>query len=1015
MITSTRTAATPHAGLLPADDSSLLLMEALRDDDADAGRGAATAPAGNERAAATVTSSFANGTLSVSGTKAANTIEIVRDAAGNLLVNGGAVPTTGGTPTVANTGLIEVSGNAGDDVITLNEAYGALPRANLYGGAGNDMLTGGSGSDQLFGQGDHDLLYGRGGMDVLRGGAGNDVLVGGDANDQMYGEGGNDRMVWNPGDDSDLMEGGDGIDTAEVNGGGGNEAFTVIANGDRVRVDRVEPAPFALDIGTTENLVVNLNGGDDTFSATGNLSSLIRFTVDGGTGNDTILGGNGADQLLGGDGSDLIDGQQGNDTALLGAGDDVFQWDAGDGNDVVEGQEGNDTLRLNGSSVAETVELSGNAGRLRLTRNVGSVVTDVNDVERVELNAGAGTDTVVVGDLTGTDAVRVDVNLAAAPGGTVGDGAADTVVATGTANADIIDVFGSATGVSVLGLTATVNVTNSEGALDTLVVKGGAGEDSLSAVTLTSGITKLTLDGGDGNDTLMGSAGSDVLIGGAGNDFVLGNQGNDVALLGAGDDTYQWSPGHGSDGVEGQEGVDTLVFFGANVSENIDIAANGGRVRVARDIATVSMDLDDVEHIEYRGLAGADNVVVGDLSGTDVTQVKLDLQGPYGGPDGAVDNISVTGSGGNDLVTVSADASGVLVSGLPAAVTMTSTDAFDRLTINGSGGDDTIDASALGAGIVQLTLNGGLGADVLKGSAAGDLLNGGDGNDTAFMGAGDDTFVWNPGDDNDVLEGQAGYDILVANGANVAENVAISANGDRASLTRDVASVTVDMNDVERVVYNALGGADNVVINDLAGTDVRRVEVNLAGSDGLGDLQSDNVVANGSSGDDVVQLGGDYAGLGIMGLAAQIVVSGGEAAYDTVTVNGGGGDDVIDASGVVTGAVKLVLDGGDGADVLIGSAGDDVLIGGAGDDVIIGGGGNDVIIGGDGDDIEIQDFVAGAGTDDQIDLSGRGLSFDWLMAHAHEVDGSTVLDLGGQHITLQGVSLDSLHQDDFLM
>ena len=82
-----------------------------------------------------------------------------------------------------------------------------------------------------------------------------------------------------------------------------------------------------------------MNGGDDTFSATGNLAALINVTVDGGTGNDTILGSNGNDTLLGGDGNDFIDGKQGNDTAFLGAGDDVFQWDPGDGSDVIEGQD----------------------------------------------------------------------------------------------------------------------------------------------------------------------------------------------------------------------------------------------------------------------------------------------------------------------------------------------------------------------------------------------------------------------------------------------------------------------------------------------------------------------------------------------------------------------------------------------------------------------------------------------------------------------------------------------------
>ena len=81
----------------------------------------------------------------------------------------------------------------------------------------------------------------------------------------MFGEAGDDRMIWNPGDDTDLHEGGDGNDTSEVNGGNGDEQFTATANGTRVRFDRVDPAPFSIDIGTTENLVLNMNGGNDTF------------------------------------------------------------------------------------------------------------------------------------------------------------------------------------------------------------------------------------------------------------------------------------------------------------------------------------------------------------------------------------------------------------------------------------------------------------------------------------------------------------------------------------------------------------------------------------------------------------------------------------------------------------------------------------------------------------------------------------------------------------------------------
>src|SRR5690606_30391828 len=143
--------------------------------------------------------------------------------------------------------------------------------------------------------------------------------------------------------------------------------------------------------------------------------------------------------------------------------------------------------------------------------------------------------------------------------------------------------------------------------------------------TLLSGTIGLTVDGGDGNDTIIGSRGGDQLLGGNDNDFIDGQAGNDLALMGAGDDVFQWDPGDGSDIIEGQAGFDTLDFNGSNASENIDISANGGRVIFFRNVANIAMDLNDVEHIRFSALSGADNMVVGNLSGTDATQVEIDL------------------------------------------------------------------------------------------------------------------------------------------------------------------------------------------------------------------------------------------------------------------------------------------------------------------------------------------------------------------------------------------------------
>jgi Ca2+-binding RTX toxin-like protein len=110
---------------------------------------------------AAVTATFSAGVLTVFGDSLNNTVTLSRDAAGTMLVNGGAIPVVGGTPTVANTAKIRVLGSDGDDTIALNQANGAFPAANLYGGVGNDRLTGGSGNDQLLGQAGDDTLFGR--------------------------------------------------------------------------------------------------------------------------------------------------------------------------------------------------------------------------------------------------------------------------------------------------------------------------------------------------------------------------------------------------------------------------------------------------------------------------------------------------------------------------------------------------------------------------------------------------------------------------------------------------------------------------------------------------------------------------------------------------------------------------------------------------------------------------------------------------------------------------------------
>jgi Ca2+-binding RTX toxin-like protein len=344
-------------------------------------------------------------------------------------------------------------------------------------------------------------------------------------------------MIWNPGDDTDLNEGGEGTDTVEVNGGNGAEAFTATPNGTRVRFDRVNPAPFSIDIGTSESLVVNMNGGDDSFTGANGLATLIQLTVDGGTGNDTVTGGDGADFLFGGDGDDLITGGRGNDAMFGGAGNDTMVWNPGDGNDTLEGQDGTDTMLFNGANIAEKIDVSANGGRVRFTRDIANITMDLNDVERINFNALGGVDTITVNDLSGTDVNEINLNLAATLAGGAGDGAVDTVIVAGTNGDDAALVVGDANGVAVVGLAAQVNITGAEAANDRLTVNALAGDDVVQATGLAAGAIQLTANGGDGDDILIGGDGNDVLSGGNGDDILIGGPGLDVLDGGLGNNT----------------------------------------------------------------------------------------------------------------------------------------------------------------------------------------------------------------------------------------------------------------------------------------------------------------------------------------------------------------------------------------------------------------------------------------------------------------------------------------------
>ena len=501
-----------------------------------------------------------------------------------------------------------------------------------------------------------------------------------------------------------------------------------------------------------ERIRVKGGGGSDQIridDANGAFTTTIPTRIDGQGGNDAIRGGSGAERLNGDGGNDTIDGNGGNDVANLGAGSDRFIWDPGDGSDTVEGRRGADTMTFNGSGANESFRVSANGRRTRLTRDVGAITMDFDGIETVDVNSLGGNDVVNVDDLARTNVRTVNHDEAGALSGSAPDTGNDQTIVNATNAKDAITAAGAAGSAAVTGLAATVNVAHADPASDALTVNALGGDDRVDASALGADAAKLTQDGGAGNDTLLGGRGNDVQIGGDNNDALDGNQGNDVAFLGAGDDRFTWDPGDGSDVVEGQSGSDAMTFNGSNVSELFDVSANGGRVRFVRNVANITMDLNDVEAIDLNALGGADQLTVNDVSCTDLTAVNTDLAGAIGGAagDGAADRVVVTGTNGDDVIVANGSGGAVAVNGLSAAIRIAHAEAQqDVLLINALAGDDVVEASGLAADAIKLEADGGNGADILIGGAGADTRLGAAGDDVLIGGPGVDTLDGGPGD-----------------------------------------------------------------------------------------------------------------------------------------------------------------------------------------------------------------------------------------------------------------------------
>jgi Ca2+-binding RTX toxin-like protein len=575
--------------------------------------------------------------------------------------NGNSTPNSDAAGDVVGNDIERVVGGSVSNTFLSGNRTGVT---TLDGGAGTGntvsyaLSTGAVVADLGTGAGGNDRYVN---IQNLVGGGGDDVLTGDSQDNTLDGGGGNDILVASGG--TDILDGGAGTDAVR---------FTATSG---ITISLSQVGPQAYDGGfVTLRSIESLNGTGFADALTGDAAANAidggdgNDTVDGADGNDTLTGGQGNDSLIGGVGDDSLLGGIGNDTLDGGVGNDTLI--GGAGSDVLTGGAGADEVSYALSAGAVTVDLSN--ATLGAGQGTGDAQGDVID-STVEVVRGTGMNDTFIGRAT-------DEELFGGGGNDVfmGSDGADTLHGEG-GTADHVDYSASGVGVSV-NVDATSGNTGGFAAGDVLsgieIVTGTAFGDQLTAVS-----SRVTFNGGAGNDTLTGGSGNDVLNAGTGNDTLVGGVGNDTLNLrsndtlagdfadgGAGNDLVQIDQANitGSFTLAGGAGTDTLEFHATtggslNLSvlvagvndakfssfERLDISADGvgSTVVVSADwiralvdnnnASEITLRLNSAEgdrySIEVGGATGADQFFAGNNSlelanaaGTTVAKINFE-------------------------------------------------------------------------------------------------------------------------------------------------------------------------------------------------------------------------------------------------------------------------------------------------------------------------------------------------------------------------------------------------------
>lgn len=396
------------------------------------------------------------------------------------------------------------------------------------------------------------------GNDRINGGEGNDSLRGGGVADDLDGQGGNDLLILEsvgPREDTTgvvfIIPPPPGHDIVRSTLQGGSGADTLVSRG----------GPDLLDGGDGTDLVIlryeghsvlslgfALANGDIQIGNGGLLRGIERIDALGGSADDALRGTANADTLDGGGGNDQVWGQDGNDLLIGGIGND--RRFGGDGADTLDAGPGANVLR-------------GGAGSDRL------ISTSALDLL---LDGGAGLDRLTF-ERRGNTTGFVFLPIA--------DGAAFVAAGATISGIEIFETTLGGAGDDLLGGDAGAN--SLSGGSGNGLVDGEDGPDT------PVGTAAATLRGGAGEDELRGGGPGALLLGGVGNDTLLvaagsvarGEDGNDVLIGSSGAEGLRGTSGYvGNDCLNGGQGLGG----GGGLLNDLDGQDDKGRLTSKRGV-----------------------------------------------------------------------------------------------------------------------------------------------------------------------------------------------------------------------------------------------------------------------------------------------------------------------------------------------------------------------------------------------------------------------------------------------